>query len=177
MAMAGCPDPDRDGDGVVDRIDNCPTEAGTADHQGCATPQLVQIVDGKRALIESVYFQTDRAMIESKSLKLLTNVAQVLASHPTLRVRVEGHTDSKGNPAYNQGLSQRRAEAVVAFLVKSGIDAGRLEATGYGDTQPVADNKTVMGRATNRRVVFTMLEDGAGVTNQQPGPGAETIDR
>lgn len=98
-------------------------------------------------------------------------------SHPTLRVRVEGHTDNKGNSAYDQGLSQRRAEAVVAFLVKAGIDAGRLEAKGFGDAPPVADNKTVMGRATNRRVVFTMLEGGAGVTNQQTGPGAETIDR
>ena len=176
-AMAGCPDPDRDGDGVVDRLDNCPSEAGTAVNQGCATAQLVQIIDDKLVLIDSVYFKTDRAVIEPASLRLLENVAAVLASHPAIRIRVEGHTDNQGKAGHNRDLSQRRAEAVVAFLVKAGVEPGRLEAQGYGDAQPVADNKTVMGRATNRRVVFTMLEGGAGVTNQQTGPGVETIDR
>ena len=91
-------------------------------------------------------------------------------------IEVEGHTDNVGNDAYNKGLSQRRAEAVVAYLVSKGVDAGRLQAKGFGEEAPIADNKTKVGRATNRRVVFTILTAAPNVTTQSTGPTDDTID-
>jgi OmpA-OmpF porin, OOP family len=78
-----------------------------------------------------------------------------------LNIRIEGHTDNQGSAAYNKGLSQRRAEAVVAYLVKNGIDKSRLTARGFGLEKPIADNHTEEGRAMNRRVVFG-IPDCAG---------------
>ncbi len=143
----GCPDPDRDGDGVPDRIDNCPDEKGTPENAGCPTKQLVKITDTKLEILESVYFKLDKAVIEKRSFALLDNVAQVLAAHDKLVISVEGHTDSQGNAAYNKGLSQRRAQAVVDYLTKKGIDRARLQPIGYGPDKPVGDNKTAEGRA------------------------------
>jgi OOP family OmpA-OmpF porin len=81
----------------------------------------------------------------------------VLASHAELKIEVEGHTDSRGDDGYNKQLSQRRAEAVVAYLVKQGIDKARLTGRGFGEDRPIADNATEDGRAQNRRVVFAIL--------------------
>ncbi len=169
----GCPEPDRDGDGVIDRLDNCPDEAGPADNAGCAKKQLVKISNDKLEIIQSVYFKTDKAVIESRSFELLDNVASVLASHPTLMIQVEGHTDSQGNAAYNKGLSQRRAEAVVAYLVKKGVTQDRLTPKGFGAEVPIADNRTKDGRSQNRRVVFT-ITGGTGVSTSVQGAGNET---
>ncbi len=71
---------------------------------------------------------------------------------------IEGHTDDRGDASYNQELSQRRAQAVVAFLIDQGVDRSRLTAVGVGETQPIASNKTKRGRATNRRVEFVILD-------------------
>ncbi|MEZ4365779.1 MAG: Ig-like domain-containing protein [Kofleriaceae bacterium] len=176
-ANGGCPDTDRDGDGVVDRLDNCPDEKGTAARQGCAKKQLVTITDGRLDILESVYFKTNKAVIEKRSYKLLDNVADVLTAQGHLRVRVEGHTDSQGNDEFNKDLSQRRADAVVAYLVGKGIDAGRLEPVGYGEEQPVADNATKAGRASNRRVVFTILGGDGTVKTTEQGAGTDTLER
>jgi large repetitive protein len=177
VAMQGCPDPDRDGDGVVDRLDNCPDEAGTAEHQGCAQKQLVRIGDGKLEILDIVYFALNKALIQPRSFPLLDDVARVLAAHPEIvRVRVEGHTDSKGNDAYNKKLSQRRADAVMSYLITKGIAAARLEAQGFGEDVPKADNGSADGRATNRRVEFTII-GGVGVTVQPTGPGEDTKEK
>ncbi|HNQ00543.1 MAG TPA: OmpA family protein, partial [Bacteroidia bacterium] len=74
------------------------------------------------------------------------------AKYPEAKLSVEGHTDNTGNPEKNVTLSQKRCESVKNYLVSKGIDANRLTATGYGDTRPIADNKTADGRAKNRRV-------------------------
>jgi len=172
-ANQGCPDTDRDGDTVVDRLDNCPDEKGLVENAGCPRKQLVKITEDKLEIIESVYFKTDRAVIEARSFALLDNVVAVLKAHDTLRIQVEGHTDSQGNDAYNKGLSQRRAEAVVAYLTKKGIAADRLVAMGFGEEVPIADNRTAPGRAQNRRVVFTVLGgDGKVKARVQ---GSETL--
>ncbi len=172
----GCPDPDRDADTVVDRLDNCPDEPGDPANQGCKAKQLVKITDQRLEILENVFFQTNQAVIERRSYPLLENVATVLKGQPAIRVRVEGHTDDRGNDAYNKKLSQRRADAVAKFLVGRGIDNGRLEAVGFGEEQPLGDNTTPEGRATNRRVVFTIIEGGANVKTKTGTPDASTID-
>jgi outer membrane protein OmpA-like peptidoglycan-associated protein len=175
-ANEGCPDPDRDGDTVVDRLDNCPDEKGPPENAGCPTKQLVKITDTKLEIIESVYFKLDKAVIEPRSYALLDNVAQVLLSHAKLLIQVEGHTDSQGNAKYNKDLSQRRAQAVVDYLVKKGVDKARLQPLGFGMDKPIADNKTTAGRAQNRRVVFTIVAAPAGtqIENHQQGAGGDT---
>ena len=93
--------------------------------------------------------------------QLLDEVADVLAKHSEIRrIRVEGHTDNRGNAENNLELSKARAASVVAYLVKSGVDASRLESEGYGATQPLVPNITPVQRAKNRRVAFKILEQG-----------------
>lgn len=174
----GCPDTDRDGDTVIDRKDNCPDEKGLPRYQGCAKKQLVVIQQGKIELLRKVFFRTNKAIIRPKSFRLLNNVAKVLNAHGEIdKVRVEGHTDDRGRDAYNLELSQRRAESVVAYLVKRGVALERLEAVGYGETKPIANNKRKKGRAENRRVEFTILGDTEGtIEKRDDGPTDDTID-
>jgi outer membrane protein OmpA-like peptidoglycan-associated protein len=151
----GCPDKDRDADGVVDRLDNCPDQAGDPANAGCVKKQLVRITATGLEILDTVYFQVNRDIIQRRSFPLLENVAEVIKAHPEAGVvRVEGHTDSNGDDASNQLLSDRRARAVVAFLVGKGVPADRLVSAGLGESQPLADNRTAAGRARNRRVVF-----------------------
>jgi outer membrane protein OmpA-like peptidoglycan-associated protein len=84
--------------------------------------------------------------------------AQILKAHPAINISIEGHTDNTGTAAGNQKLSEKRAAAVKNYLVKKGIDADRMSASGYGQTKPVADNKTSAGRASNRRVEFKIAK-------------------
>jgi outer membrane protein OmpA-like peptidoglycan-associated protein len=169
----GCPDTDRDGDTVVDRLDACPDEQGPPENHGCPGSRLVTLRNDRLDIIESVYFKTNLAVIEPRSYALLDNVVAVLAAHDKLRIQVEGHTDSQGGAAYNKKLSQRRAAAVVAYLTQKGIAAARLTALGFGEDQPIADNRTQDGRAQNRRVVFTVI-GGASVKTREQGAGDDT---
>lgn len=171
-AMQGCPDPDRDGDGVVDRLDNCPDEVGTEENHGCAEAQQVAITDGAIEILDKVYFRTNRATIQPRSFGLLDNVAQVLNNHPEIeRVRVEGHTDARGDHDYNVRLSQQRAEAVVTYLVEHGVTRSRLAARGFGPDRPiVADATSQEDHARNRRVEFVIEEGGEGIEQRDSGP-------
>jgi len=155
----GCP-PDTDGDGIIDSEDACPTEAGPRDpdpkKNGCPT---VHVTDKEIVILEQVQFDTNKATIRAVSDELLDKVAAVFKDHPEiLKVEVQGHTDNTGAPGYNKGLSQRCADAVVAALVKRGIDRARLVGKGYGQEQPIADNGTDEGRQKNRRVQFQIIE-------------------
>lgn len=173
----GCPDPDRDGDTVVDRLDNCPDEPGEVENHGCKAKQRVKLTGDKLEILDIVYFALNRAEIQRRSFSLLDEVARVLNAHPEIsKVRVEGHTDNQGNDAYNKKLSQRRADAVRAYLVRQGVAADRLEAMGYGEEQPKADNASKEGRATNRRVEFTLL-GGEGVEVKPTGPTQDTLEQ
>jgi outer membrane protein OmpA-like peptidoglycan-associated protein len=178
IEMKGCPDPDRDGDTVVDRLDNCPDEAGQPALQGCNKDQLVKISGGKLEILDVVYFQTNKALIQKKSFGLLDNVAAVMAQHPEIRkIRIEGHTDDRGNDDFNKRLSQSRADEVMAYLIKRGVAPERLEAMGHGEEKPIADNATPAGRATNRRVEFHIVGDTDGTIEQRrTGPTGDTID-
>jgi OOP family OmpA-OmpF porin len=105
-----------------------------------------------RIVLRGVNFAFDKSDIDSASAVVLDAAADQLKECPNVNVRVEGHTDSVGTDAYNQGLSERRAEAVRGHLVSRGVSASRLSAVGYGESQPVASNDTAEGRALNRRV-------------------------
>ncbi|MGE3459585.1 MAG: tandem-95 repeat protein [Kofleriaceae bacterium] len=173
----GCPDTDRDGDTVVDRLDNCPDEPGTVANHGCKTKQLVQITRSGLAIADTIYFKTNKAVIEKRSYKLLDNVAAVLAAHNEVKlIRIEGHTDDRGNDGYNLELSRRRAESVRAYLIGKGVAADRLIAEGFGEATPIVPNTTAKNRATNRRVMFVIPGAEGTIETQQSGPDRDTID-
>ena len=148
---------DSDGDGVPDIEDNCPNEPGPASNHGCplSNKQIVAVTATGIQILEKVEFATGQAVIAPKSFKLLNQVAAVLGQHPELtQIEVQGHSDARGDAQKNTVLSQARADAVLKYLVKKGVAAERLTATGYGPTMPVADNATAAGRGKNRRVEF-----------------------
>lgn len=102
--------------------------------------------------VYGIHFDTGKSAILPDSENVLQQVLKLLQDNPDLKLRVEGHTDNVGAKAANQVLSQRRAQAVMGWLMANGIDASRLTAQGFGDTKPVADNSTEAGRTKNRRV-------------------------
>lgn len=147
---------DSDGDGIPDRLDNCPHEKGPASNHGCplAQKQLVALREDRLEILDKIYFSSGKARIEKRSDRLLGQIAQVLQQHPDLRVEVEGHTDDQGSATLNTALSQARAEAVTGWLVRHGVAGARLEAHGYGPSRPLAANTSRAGRERNRRVEF-----------------------
>ncbi|MBI5508122.1 MAG: OmpA family protein [Deltaproteobacteria bacterium] len=154
----GCPIADRDTDGVPDNIDDCPDIVGEPP-RGCPAKVLVVKTAEKIEIKEQINFKINSAEIEGEgSFEILNQVASVLRSYPEIAIAIGGHTDDQGGEDYNQSLSQQRAESVLAHLVKRGVDAVRLQAIGYGETKPVASNKTSRGREMNRRVEFNIVE-------------------
>ncbi len=101
---------------------------------------------------EPIKFRTNSDEMDAASLKQIQQTADVLKKYSDTHIRVEGHTDSIGDAAYNKDLSQRRAQAVAVQLIKFGVATDQVTAVGYGEDRPVADNKTREGRAANRRV-------------------------
>lgn len=144
----GCPVPDTDKDGVNDEEDRCPSEPGLPENFGCPTLEQYKF-DAKK-----VQFVSGSATLTKAAKAELDKGATILSEHPDIKISIEGHTDNTGKEAANQKLSEKRAEAVKAYFVKKGISADRLVTVGYGQSNPVADNKTVKGRAENRRVEF-----------------------
>ena len=156
----GCPVLDRDGDGIPDDLDKCPDEAGPPP-DGCPKKYSLLMVKKDRIEIkQQVKYQTGKFKVLPASYKLLNQVVQVLNDYPKMKVRIEGHTDSVGGESFNLKLSQKRAEAVKAYLVGKGIADDRLEAAGYGLTRPIASNRTAKGRAQNRRTEFYIVSMG-----------------
>jgi outer membrane protein OmpA-like peptidoglycan-associated protein len=118
-----------------------------------------KVSEGKIDFDGAIHFKAGSSVILDKSYPLLKDIGDIMKDHPeVIKVRVEGHTDSKGNNKKNKELSQARAEAVVTYLVSHGIDAKRMVAEGFGEENPVASNKTKDGREENRRVEIHVLE-------------------
>lgn len=138
---------DSDGDNIPDDKDRCPgTPAGlTTDNFGCVIQKQV-------LRLENVHFEYDSDVLTASSQPALDRIAEFLKADAQVSVLVAGHTDDRGADSYNQKLSQRRANSVRAALINRQIDAARLDARGYGESQPVADNTSDAGRASNRRV-------------------------
>ncbi|MWV16622.1 OmpA family protein [Pseudomonas sp. L-22-4S-12] len=140
---------DSDNDGVCDNVDKCPdTPANTTvDADGC--PAVAEVV---RVELD-VKFDFDKAQVKEESYGDIKNLADFMNQYPQTATTVEGHTDSVGTDAYNQKLSERRANAVRDVLVNQySVGAERVNSVGYGESRPVADNASEAGRAVNRRV-------------------------
>jgi OOP family OmpA-OmpF porin len=107
-----------------------------------------------KIVTHGIHFDVNQAVIKPESMGVLNAIIQVMKGNPEIKFEVGGHTDSDGDEAANQTLSQARADAVRIQLISMGIDGNRLTAKGYGETKPMADNKTFEGKANNRRVEF-----------------------
>lgn len=157
---------DRDLDGIIDRLDSCPARAenfnGNRDDDGCPDEDTRKVVlrGGEIVLTEPLKFTPGKPLLAPESIPLAMEILKILQDQSTLKVRIEGHTDNKGNAQANARLSQARAQAVMDFLVQKGIEADRLVAEGKGATAPKAANDTPEGRAINRRVEFHVIEGG-----------------
>jgi outer membrane protein OmpA-like peptidoglycan-associated protein len=108
--------------------------------------------DGLVLTLGDVVFDAGKATLQSSAMTAIDRLAQLLSVYPERSVRIEGHTDSVGDAAANQALSERRAAAVRDALLARGVDAARVEAVGFGATHPIADNRTESGRQKNRRI-------------------------
>jgi OmpA-OmpF porin, OOP family len=138
---------DADGDGVLDNSDQCPNtpRGARVDPRGCWVPA-------------DIFFALNSDKMDQTSKELLLQRGMpILKQNPDLRVRIDGYTDSSGTEAYNQQLSQRRAEAVRKFFIDNGIAPRRLEARGFGESNPAYPNDSPANMAKNRRVEFTPL--------------------
>lgn len=154
----GCPLLDRDADGVNDDIDQCPDVPGNRPN-GCPKRVLVVKTDTQIEIKRPILFDTGKATIRAGvSFEILDQVASVMRSNPGIKVVIEGHTDSRGSEGYNLTLSEARANSVRAALVERGIPQSRMDARGFGETKPVASNRTRKGRSANRRVEFNILQ-------------------
>ncbi|MDR3652667.1 MAG: DUF5723 family protein [Paludibacter sp.] len=148
----GCPR-DTDGDGIPDYLDNCPTIPGVASNFGC--PEIKKEVKTLfRKALQGIQFETGSDLIVKKSYSILNQIAVELIKNPTYLIEIRGHTDSIGDSKSNQVLSQKRAASVRKYLIGKKIDEKRMTVKGFGDTLPIASNKTVAGRKQNRRVEF-----------------------
>ena len=130
-------------------------------------PSRVVLEKTRIVILDKVFFEFNKAVIKSESFDLLNDVAAVIKANGDIgRVQIEGHTDDKGNDAYNLKLSHSRAESVRAYLVEQGCDPSQLTAIGFGETKPIAPNTNEAGRSENRRVEFNLVDQAepAGVT-------------
>jgi len=167
----GCP-LDRDGDGVPDNEDRCPDRPGPASNKGC--PEIP--AEKRKVLNEAtkyIHFAFNKATLTKDSYPKLDQMVSILNEYPDYSLSIAGHTDSKGDDNYNLRLSYERAAAARKYMLDKGIPAERIEARGYGETKPIADNKTAAGQALNRRVDFDPYltgEANAAETKYGPAP-------
>ncbi|NVK51816.1 MAG: OmpA family protein [Flavobacteriaceae bacterium] len=152
-ANGGCPWPDRDGDGVLDKDDKCPNEAGVASNNGCPEPVISETaVETINMGAKHILFNTGKYSFKPGVTKKLDEIVDIMNKFPKATFVIEGHTDSTGSAPVNLRISEKRAIAVRDYFVKKGISTDRLEAKGFGEGSPIADNKTRAGRKANRRV-------------------------
>ena len=158
--LLGCPLADTDGDGLFDPEDECKAEPetknGYLDSDGC--PDVIPAeLAAFTGTIKGIYFDLDKDTIKPKSFPVLDRAVAVLQEFDQVCIEVSGHTDDTGSPHYGRNLSKQRADAVKRYLVEHGIDEKRIDSRGAYGYEPIATNKTAVGRAMNRRIEFTIL--------------------
>jgi len=147
---------DSDCDGVADGLDRCPrTSPGASVDAGGCEPLLA----AAPLILQGVNFHTNSDRLTGPALDLLDGVARELAARPQLRVEIAGHTDARNTEDYNLDLSLRRARAVQVALASRGIAPERMQPRGYGESQPIADNRTAEGMQRNRRVELRAIPE------------------
>ncbi|MEI6138100.1 MAG: OmpA family protein [Mariniphaga sp.] len=119
--------------------------------------KLEPIAIGTTTILKNIFFETDSFRLKSESTEQLLDIVDFMKKNPKLVVEIGGHTDNQGSESYNLNLSAKRADAVVKYLVDSGIVSSRLKSKGYGFSKPIADNSTEEGKARNRRTEFKIL--------------------
>ena len=151
----GCAD--TDGDGIADPKDKCPNEAGPADNDGCPNP-TEEAIEALNELGATVQFELNKADLKPEAIELLISVYDIMTKFGNTNFSIEGHTDTSGPKAFNQKLSEERAEKVKSHLVEKGVDGTRLSTKGFGEDSPKVSNNTRDGRITNRRVEFKVVD-------------------
>jgi len=157
-ANKGCPWTDKDGDGVLDKDDRCPEVAGVAENDGCPpiprmTETEITVLDN---LARTVYFNSGKDSFKAETYAILDKIVDLLKGFPAEKFTIGGHTDSVGSDSLNQKLSERRANAVKKYL-ESKL-SNQFTAVGYGESSPIASNRTRKGRAQNRRVEIKLVK-------------------
>ncbi|MCE3294414.1 MAG: oprF 5 [Crocinitomicaceae bacterium] len=152
---------DSDSDNIPDDVDNCPFEKGSPAMKGCPDRTGTSTNNSSNsasviALIEQseVKFETDKSDLSPSFKHMIEGVADVMKENPSYKLNVTGHADDRASQEYNMALSQRRADAVRAYLIEQGISGDRITTTAMGETQPKINATTVEARAENRRVQF-----------------------
>ena len=158
----GCPDPDNDQDGFPDPDDQCPNEPevvnGVDDYDGCPDEGLITMIDDRIILDERVLFDFERSRVKTRAKPTLEAIVNLQRQHPEwISVRVEGHTDARGNAEFNQDLSERRAANVRDALVKLGIGADLITSVGHGAARLRDMRETEDAHQRNRRVEFVVV--------------------
>jgi len=155
---------DSDNDGVPDDKDKCPNTLPNVkvDADGCPielNERETELLDKGRITTREIHFETAKVDILPESQPVLDDIGKILIQWPQLKIEIGGHTDARGSEAYNMDLSQKRAQAVLDYLLAHfpQINRDQYTAKGYGERKPVASNKTVEGMAKNRRVEFKVL--------------------
>jgi len=159
----GCPDLDNDKDRILDKDDKCINEPETynnfEDENGCPDRHGAELIGSGIITLEPIEFQYNKAIILKSSYYILDAVVATMNGNPDIAlIEVQGHTDERGNDAYNLDLSERRAAAVMDYLTSHGVEVKRLQAEGYGETQPKDRRHTEQAWALNRRVEFIILK-------------------
>ena len=160
-ANKGCPWPDTDGDGILDKDDKCPKVAGIKSEKGCPKPKAVLTVEDKAKLdayAKTIYFNSSKKSFKSGVTAKLDAIYDIMKEYKDANFTISGHTDSQGSESFNQGLSERRAEAVRVYLIGKGLNPARLTSQGFGESSPIESNKTRAGRAANRRVEIKLVD-------------------
>ncbi len=145
----GCP-LDSDGDGVIDCEDKCPTEQGPASNQGCP--------DWQTLTIPNILFDFDKATLRPEGKDELDKLVDQLQASKEYEIEVGGHTDSTGPEGYNMGLSEKRAQTVVKYLLTKGVNNAYVSSNYYGESKPKVENNNRANRQLNRRVEFEVLK-------------------
>jgi outer membrane protein OmpA-like peptidoglycan-associated protein len=153
---SGCPYKDSDSDGLLDKDDDCPNTPGPKSNKGCPVIEK-EVIEVLKTAFNNLEFEVAKDVILAGSFTSLDELAGVLMKKPTRKLEITGHTDNAGDDASNLILSKNRAEAVKNYLVSKGIDAMRFVINYFGETKPIADNSTAEGRAKNRRVEMKVV--------------------